>query len=59
LALGVLATAIAGELEQRRGRCAAGERAVIADINPKTAFVGLAPGQHRHRRVVAVQAFGR
>ena len=59
VALRVLATTIAGELEEGRRRCVAGERAVVADIHPKPALVGLAPGQHRHRRVVAVQAFGR
>ena len=59
MALRVLATAIAGELEERRRRCATGEGTVVADIHPEPALVGLALGQHRYRRVVTVQAFGR
>ena len=56
---GMLATAVAGVAEERGRRCAAGEGAVVADIDPEPAGVGLALGQHRHRGVVAVQPLGR
>ena len=50
--------AVARVEEQRRRRRAAGERPVVADIGPEPAGDGLALGQHRHRRVVAVQPLG-
>ena len=43
----MLATAIARKLEQRGRRRAAGERTVVADVDPQPALVGLALGQHR------------
>jgi hypothetical protein len=46
-------------LKRAAGGCTAGERAVIADVHPGSAPIGLALGQHRHRRVVTVQALGR
>jgi hypothetical protein len=44
--------------QRRRGRRSA-ERPVIAGINPDPAGVGLALGQNRHRRVIAVQTLAR
>jgi len=61
--LQVLDWMIAGPIprvaEQRCRRVQTAERPVVADIDPGPAFVGLAFGKHRHRRVVAMQAFGR
>ena len=54
----VLAVAVARVEEHRRRRCRAGERPVVADIGPQPPGDGLAFGQHRHGRVVAVQALG-
>ena len=34
------------------------ERAIVAHVNPTSAGVGLAGGQHRHRRVVTMQPLG-
>ncbi len=55
----MLAAPVAGVAEQRGGRSAAAERAVLADVDPEPASVGLAPGEDRHRRVIAVQPPGR
>jgi hypothetical protein len=55
--LGVLAASVAGVPEED-GRRTSAERAIVADIGPQTAGDGLALGQHRHGRVVAVQPFG-
>ena len=56
----MLATAVAGIVEQHRRRpgLALAERPVVADIGPEPAGDGLALGQHRHGRVVAVQPLG-
>lgn len=56
--LGMLAAAVWRVVEEDRGRAVA-ERPVVADIGPEPAGGGLALRQHRHRRVVAVQALGR
>lgn len=50
----MLAAPVAGIAVERGGRSAAAE--VVADIGPEPAGVGLAPGEHRHRGVVAVQS---
>ena len=57
--LRVLAPPIVRVMEDRGGRPGAAERLIVADVNPEPAGVGLAFGQHRHGRVVAVQALGR
>ncbi len=54
--VGVGHFAIAREVEQRRGRRATRERAIVMDISPQTRRLGPAFRQQRHRRVVAVQA---
>ena len=45
--------------EQRRQRVLTGERCVVAHIGPGPRGVGLALGQHRHRRVVTVHTLRR
>ena len=55
----VIARAIPRVAEQRRRRVRAAERRVVAHIDPGPRGVGLALGQHRHRRVVAVQTRSR
>ena len=55
----VIAGAVPRIAEQRRRRIRAAERRVVAHIDPGSARVGLALGQNRHRRVVAVQALRR
>ena len=55
--LRMFAAAIARIVEQRRWRCGAAERAIVADIRPDPPRVGLEPGKHRNRGVVGVQAF--
>ena len=57
--LRMLAPPVARVVEDRGGRPGAAERLVVADVNPEPAGVGLALRQHRHGRVVAVQALGR
>ena len=59
MALGVLAGAITGVIEHCCRRRRATERAVIADICPYPAGLGLAPRQNRHRGVIAMQALSR
>ena len=54
--LGMLAGAVARVEEHRRRRSGAGERLVVAHIDPQAAFARLVLGQYRHRRVVAVHA---
>jgi len=56
--VGVLAAAVARVEEQRGGRVGAGERPIVPDISLYPADDSLVFGQHRHGRVVAVQAFG-
>jgi hypothetical protein len=56
--VGVLAVAVARVEEQRGRRVGAGERPIVPDISPYSANDTLVFGQHRHGRVVAVQAFG-
>ena len=53
-----LAVAVARVEEQRCGRVGAGERPIVPDISPYSANDCLVFGQHRHGRVVAMQAFG-
>ena len=57
--LRMLAFAVAGIVEHRRRRRGSAERPIITDIDPTSPGVGLAFGQHWHRRVIAVQAFRR
>jgi hypothetical protein len=52
----MLAAAVSRVVEQRRRRCRAGERPVVADVGPKPAGDGLALGQDRHRGVVPMDA---
>ena len=54
----MLAAPVAGVAVERGGRGAAAEGAVVADVDPEPAGVGLALRQHRHRGVVAVQPLG-
>ena len=58
MALRMLASSVARIVEHRRRRCAATEGPIVAHIDPCPAGIGLALGQNRHRRVVAVQALG-
>ena len=55
----VIARAVPRVAEQRRRRAWTGERLIVAHVDPGPPRGGLALGQHRHRRVVAVQAFCR
>ena len=59
MALRMLAFAIAGVIEHRRRRRCPAERLVVTDIDPASRGIGLALGQHRHGRVITMQAFGR
>ena len=59
MALRMLAFAIAGVIEHRRRRALAPEWPIVAHINPTSPRIGLAFGQDRHGRIVAMQAFGR
>lgn len=54
MALGMIAAAVARIEEHRRRRVRAPERAVVAHVDPGPRRRRLAPGQHRHRRVVAM-----
>ena len=56
--LRMLAAAVARVVEHRRRRRRAAERAVVPHIDPASADIGLALGQHRHGGVVAMQALG-
>ena len=55
----VIARSIPRVAEQRRRRVRTAEGRVVAHIDPGPRRVGLALGQHRHRRVVTVQTFCR
>ena len=55
----VIAGTIPRVAEQRRRRVRTAERRVVAHIDPGPRGVGLALGQHRHGRVVAVQTRSR
>ena len=55
----VIAGPVPRVMEQRRRRVRSAERRVVAHIDPGPSGGGLAPGQHRHRRVVTVQALRR
>src|SRR5439155_18922524 len=57
--LSMLAGPIARVVEHRRRRILPAERTIVAHINPTSPGVGLALGQDRHSRVVAVQSLGR
>jgi hypothetical protein len=59
MALRMFASSVTRIVEHGRGRCPAGKGPIIAHIDPCPAGMGLALGQNRHRRVVAVQALGR
>ena len=58
MATGVLARSIARIVKHSRRRRVAAEGPVVAGIDPTSTGVGLALGEHRHGRVVAVQALG-
>ena len=55
----VIARTVPRVAEQSGGRVRAAEGRVVAHIDPGPRGVGLALGQHRHRRVVTVQTFCR
>jgi hypothetical protein len=55
----MFARAVARLEEHRTWRRPATERAVVAHVGPTSPSDSLAPGQHRHGRVVAVQPLGR
>ena len=57
--LSMLAGPIARVVEHCRRRILPAERTIVAHINPTSPGVGLALGQDRHSRVVAVQSLGR
>lgn len=52
------ALAVARVVEDRRRRCGPAERGVVAHIGPQSADIGLALGQDRDGRIIAVQALG-
>src|SRR5947207_14050464 len=54
----MLAAAIARIKEHRRWRVVAAEWPVVLDVGPQPRRDGLVLSQHRHRRVIAVQALG-
>src|SRR5690349_1608350 len=54
----MLGAAIARVVEDSSGRRPPGERPVVAHVDPQSAGVGLALGEYRDGRVVAVQALG-
>ena len=56
---GIFAVARAGIFEKRRRRILAAERPIVTQIDPDAARSGLELRQHRHRRVVGMDAFGR
>ena len=58
MAFGMLRRSVARGVEQRRRRSLSAERAVVADVDPDAARVGLAFGEDRNRGVVAMQALG-
>ena len=58
VALRVFAPAIARVVEHRSRRRGPAERPVVAHIGPEPGDVGLAPRQHRHRGIVAMQPLG-
>ena len=55
----MLAPPVPRVMEDRRRRPGAAEWPIVTDIDPEPAGVGLAFGQHRNGRVIAVQALGR
>ena len=55
----VIAGPVPRVAEQRGRRIGAAERRIVAHIDPGPPRGGLAPGQHRHRGIVAVQAIRR
>ena len=57
--LWMFTAAIARIVEQRRRRCGAAERAIVADIRQDPSRVGLELGKHRNRGVVTMQALSR
>jgi hypothetical protein len=59
MALRVFAFAVAGVIEHRRRRTLAPEWPIVTHIDPTSPRIGLAFGQDRHGRIVAMQAFGR
>ena len=56
--LRMFAAAVARVIEHRRRRRRSAERPIVAHVDPTSPDIGLALGQDRHRRVVAVQALG-
>ena len=55
----VIAGPVPRVAEQCRRRVRTAERRVVADVDPGPRGSGLALGQHRHRRVIAVQTLRR
>jgi hypothetical protein len=56
---GMIAHPIARKEIDRRRRVFAPERGIVADISPQPRLHGFCPRQQRHRRVIAVNPFGR
>lgn len=54
----MFAAPIAEAVEQRRGRICAGERPIIAHVDPKPVRIGLHHGHDRHGRIAAMQSVG-
>lgn len=54
----MFAAPIARVMEQCGRRLRTAERGIVADVNPQPAGIGLALGENRHRRIVAVQSLG-
>jgi len=57
--LRMFALAVARVIEHRSRRASATKWPVVPDINPASPRVGLALGQHRHGRIVAMKPLGR
>ncbi len=57
--LRMLAAAIARVIEHRSRRAGAAEGLVVANVDPTSPSVGLARGQNRHGRVIAMEPLGR
>ena len=55
----MLALPVARVVEHRRRGVQAAEWSVVSHINPTSRGIALAQCQHRHGRVITVQAFGR
>ena len=54
----MISAPIARVVEQRCGRIGAGERPIIAHVDPESGRIGLHLGHDGHGRIVAMQSLG-